>query len=169
MNKQEFFLLIPAIIYGVAVVDLMKIFQHRKNYWEVIIWGIYIFMSIVFMWTELFEKLGNLTTDIKNFFLIIIQSIVMAQVVSVITPEEKDIDTEYYFLSQRRRFFLLLAGLGTMNILMELVVFDDGRPSWMRPIFIILSLICAFIDKIWLRTSIWLFLFVTGLYIIFGS
>ena len=34
MQKQEFFLLIPAIIYGVALIDLLKVFGNNKIYWE---------------------------------------------------------------------------------------------------------------------------------------
>ena len=49
MDKQEFFLLIPAIIYGVAIVDLLKIFGHKKNYIEMMGWGIYLMMPVIFL------------------------------------------------------------------------------------------------------------------------
>ena len=35
MSKSEFILLIPGIIYGVALVDLLKVFRHKNTYWEI--------------------------------------------------------------------------------------------------------------------------------------
>ena len=98
MDKQEFLLLIPAIIYGVAIVDLMKIFQNKKNYWETVLWGIYMFVIIVFAWTELYQKLNVITDDIKSFFLVIIQSVVYAQAIRVLTPEERMMIQKAIFL-----------------------------------------------------------------------
>ena len=79
MDKQEFLLLIPAIIYGVAIVDLLKIFSHRKNYFEVVGWGVFVLMLVVFSWMELYQKLELITGDNLSFFLIIIQSILFSQ------------------------------------------------------------------------------------------
>lgn len=168
MDKQEFFLLIPAIIYGVAIVDLMKIFQHKKNYWEVVLWGVYLFVIIVFMWTEIYEKLDAFTADIKSFFLIIIQAILYSQAVKVITPEEKDVDTKRYFLANRRKFFLITAAIVIMNVIVQYLVFDDHRDPWVRPIALGMVLLCAFIDHKWLRTAIWAFFSVVSVLIIFG-
>jgi hypothetical protein len=36
VEKQEFFLLMPAIIYGVALIDLLKVFGDKKIYWELL-------------------------------------------------------------------------------------------------------------------------------------
>ena len=108
MSKQEFFLLIPAIIYGVAIVDLLKIFNHRKNYIEMMGWGIFVMMSVIFSWIELFNKLEVITNDNINFFLIIGNAILFARIAAVITPEEKDADTKSYFgiYFNRSRIFL---------------------------------------------------------------
>lgn len=167
MDKAEFFLLIPAIIYGVAILDLIKIFQHKKNYWETIIWGVYLFMTIVFLWTELFQKLQVMTQDIKSFFLIIIQTLVIAQLVAVITPEEKSTDTETYFNDNRKLFFLLMALAVVMNFVVQFLVFDDQRPSWIRPLSFVLVLVCAFWNNRIARTAIWTILFLVGLVMIF--
>ena len=57
MEKQEFLLLIPAIIYGVAIVDLLKIFQHKIRYWELIAWGLLLMVLVINIWIELYQKL----------------------------------------------------------------------------------------------------------------
>ncbi len=169
MEKQEFFLLIPAIIYGVAMVDLLKIFQHKKSYWEVVSWGILLFMIIINSWIELYQKLGSFVDNNINFYLIIGQAIMYAQTAYVITPEEKDADTKQYFHSVKKLFFLLLAGTIIVNVIIRYAVFDDDRAIWLRPLAVVLLLICAYVDKLWVRTIILTFVFTLAMLVIFSD
>ena len=159
--------MIPAIIYGVAFIDLLKIIQHKKNYWEVVTWGVYMFLLIIFVWTELYQKLETITDNNLNFLLIIVQAVLFTRAVHIITPEEKDIDTKKYFSDNRKLFFLTLLALVVVNVAIEKIVFDDQRVVWMRPTSFISVLICAFVDKRWLRTSIWIFFMVILIYYMF--
>ncbi len=169
MDKQEFFLLIPAIIYGVAIVDLLKIFRHKKTYWEVLVWGLLLMIIIINTWTELYQKLEHLVENSLHFFIIIAQAILYAQAANVITPEEMHIDTRKYFFSIRRTFFLILGSTTLMNLLVNYFVFADDREMWIRPTAFALILICAFVDKVWIRTAIWAFFTVLSIFLIFLS
>lgn len=151
MDKQEFFLLIPAIIYGVAIVDLLKIFGHKKNYIEMVGWGLFVMMAVIFSWIELYNKLEVITSNNISFFFIIIQAIIFAKVAAIITPEEKDVDTKEYYFNVRRTFFLLLSGMTAYGILIQYFVYDDHSPSWLRPLVIVFYIICGFSSKYWLR------------------
>lgn len=162
MDKQEFFLLIPAIIYGVAIVDLLKIFSHRRNYLELVGWGIFVMMAVIFSWIELYNKLGLITSDNISFFFIIIQAIIFAKIAALITPEEKDIDTKEYFFNVRKLFFLLLSAMAVYGIIMQYFVYDDHSPSWLRPLAIVFYLICGFSNNYWLR------IITLGVSLIFG-
>ena len=64
MSKSEFILLIPGIIYGVAMVDLLKIFRHSKRYWESVAWGIAMFLNLIVSWYELYDKLEIISSNI---------------------------------------------------------------------------------------------------------
>ena len=75
MDRQEFFLLIPAILYGVSIVDLLKIFTHKKNYIEMVGWGLFMMLAVIYTWIDLFNKLPIVTSNNLNYFLIIIQAI----------------------------------------------------------------------------------------------
>jgi len=108
MDKQEFLLLIPAIVYGVAIVDLLKIFSHKKNYIELVGWGLFVITLVIFSWIELYNKLEVITGSNLSFFLIIGQSILLAKIAGVITPENSDTDTKQYFFKVRKTFFWLL-------------------------------------------------------------
>ena len=102
MDQQEFLLLIPGIIYGVAIVDLLKIVRHKINYWEVVFWGILLMINIINHWMELYQKLDALVASHVNFYLIIGQAMLYAQAANVITPDDKDSDTKQYFFQGKK-------------------------------------------------------------------
>ena len=166
MDKQEFLLLIPGIIYGVAIVDLLKIVQHKYNYWEVIFWGVMLLITIIKHWIDLYQKLEVLVDNNINFFLIIGQAMVYAQAANVITPDHKDSDTKEYFFRIRNAFFLIIVGSIVLNIILQFVVFDDHK-LLIRITGIPLMLACAFIDRIWLRSIVGFYLMILALFNIF--
>jgi hypothetical protein len=153
MDRQEFFLLIPAIIYGVAIIDLLKVFYHDKNYIEVVGWGIFIMMTVIFAWLELFNKLQTVTSNNLSFFLIIGQAIFYAKISSLITPEAKDVDTKAYFMSVRRTLFLLISIITLYGIFLQYFLYQDNTPSWVRAIAIVIFLITGYSNKYWVRLS----------------
>jgi hypothetical protein len=136
MDKQEFLLLIPAIVYGVAIVDLLKIFSHKKNYIELVGWGLFVITLVIFSWIELYNKLEVITGSNLSFFLIIGQSILLAKIAGVITPENDDTDTKQYFFKVRKTFFWLLTISFVYGVLLSYFLFDDHSPSWLRPVAI---------------------------------
>ena len=166
MEKQEFLLLIPAIVFGVAIVDLLKLFSHKKSYFELVGWGVFLMLSIVSTWMRLFEKLDVVSSSNLLFILIIAQAMLYARAANIITPEEKHVDTKAYFFSIIKPFFILFAVIAFFNMLMQYFVFDDHQSGWIRPAGIVLALICAYVDKVWVRTTImafFLFIAVTSL------
>ena len=67
MGKSEFILLIPGIIYGVALVDLLKIFRHKNTYWETTAWGIAMIINLIVSWFNLYDKLDMIGSSISLF------------------------------------------------------------------------------------------------------
>ena len=153
MEKQEFFLLLPAIIYGVALVDLLKVFKGRKTYWEVVAWGSVFMVYIVIIWLELWAKLDIVATDKWFFILTILKAILLAQIAGIITPEAKDTNTKNYFLSVRVQFFLMVSALVMFNIFLQEFFYNDHRPWTIRVAILSLSLSCVFFNKAWIRIT----------------
>ena len=151
MDKQEFLLLIPAIVYGVAIVDLLKIFSHKKNYLELVGWGLFVITLVIFSWIEVYNKLEVITGSNLSFFLIIGQSILLAKIAGVITPEDKDTDTKQYFLEVRKTFFWLLTISFVYGVLLTYFLYDNHSISWLRLTAIAIYLISAYTNKYWLR------------------
>ena len=167
MEKQEFLLLVPAIVFGAAIVDLLKVFQSRKGYYELIGWGAYMLLAISWLWYETFDKLDTVIVNKSGYFLIIIQAILYAAAAHTITPEEKDIDTKEYFLSIKKSFFIILTLIVGLLLFFQYAVYDDQHIAWIRMLAIPLFLSCAFIDNAWLRNGVLLFFCVIKFYTIF--
>ena len=132
-----------------------------------ILWGIYMFLVVVYGWSSLFQKLGSITHSNANFFLIIFQSIVYAQAISILTPRENDIDTKEYFMEIRQKFFLASALIAITNIIVQVTVYDDHQIPWLRPLALVGLFAAAFIDKIWIRTTVWAVFFTLATMVIF--
>lgn len=162
MAKQEFLLLIPAIIFGVAIVDLLKLFSHKKTYFELMGWGIFLLMAIINLWINLYEKLDVITSGNLMFLLIIVQAMLYARAANIITPEEKDVDTKKYFLSNYKSFFYLLVAISIVNSLLRYFVYDDNQAIWVRPLAIVLALICIVFNRVWVRTPIMIVFLILG-------
>lgn len=169
MEKQEFFLLIPAIIYGVAIVDLLKVFGHKKNYFELVGWGIFCMVAVVFSWTELYDRLDEVVEAKSNFYVLIVQAIIIARIATIITPEEKHVDTKKYFYSIYKKFFLFLALSAFINMLSQYFIYNDNSPLWIRPLLISLMLVCAYNNKVWIRTTVLTFVMIIAVIRIFSD
>lgn len=150
MQKQEFILLIPGIIYGVAIVDLLKVFK-QKMYLELLGWSVFAFLVIIQHWLFLYSKLDIIAEENINFLLIILHSILLAKATMVLTPEENDIDTEAYFESIRKPFFILVIVLTIFTIFNQFYLYDDNRPVWWRLMGIGLFVIMIFTKRKWIR------------------
>lgn len=157
MEKQEFLLLIPAIVFGVAIVDLLKLFSHKKTYFELVGWGIFLMLAIIAVWMRLFEKLEVVSSSNLLFLLIIGQAMMYARAANIITPEEKHLDTKAYFFSIQKSFFILFAVIAFFNLLMQYFVYNDHQSEWVRPVGIVLALVCAFAKSVWVRSAIMVF------------
>ena len=127
MSKSEFILLIPGIIYGVALVDLLKIFRHKSTYWEVVSWGIIMIINLIVSWFTLYDKLEIISNSILLFTVYIISPLLFAQAIFVLTPEEENKDTKAYFLKSNRQFFILLLGFIIMNNILSFFIAENCK------------------------------------------
>ena len=168
MDKQEFLLLIPGIIYGVAIVDLLKIVRHKVNYWEVVFWGTLLLINIINHWMELYQKLEAIVDNHLNFFLIIGQAMLYAKASGVITPDDEDKDTKAYFFQIRKSFFIIMALAIILNILLQFIVIDDERLP-LRITGIVLMLACVFVNKLRVRTAVAIYVVFLAIRVIFLS
>ncbi len=144
-------------MFGVAIVDLLKLFSHKKTYFELVGWGIFLMLVIISTWMKLFEKLDVVVSSNLLFLVIIAQAMLYARAANIITPEEKHVDTKKYFFSIYKSFFILFAVIAFFNILMQYFVYNDHQSVWYRPLGIVLALVCVYVNRVWVRTLIMVF------------
>jgi len=127
-------------------------------------------MAIVNLWIQLYDKLAFVTSDNYMFILIILQAMLYARSANVITPEEKDVDTKEYFFRIYKQYFYLMAAIATINTLMRYFIYDDQQAVWLRPLIVVFAFLCALVNRVWLRTSILIFLLIIGILVLmFGA
>ena len=162
MSKPEFILLIPGIVYGVALVDLLKIFRHKQTYWEVVGWGIALFFNLIVSWFGLYDKLEIISSNIVYFTVYLISPLLFAQSVFVLTPEEADTDTRKYFFANQRTFFIIYTCFMVSNAILALFIEENVIFQYMRGIAFLPFILVIFWPKKILR------IFILGLYLVFA-
>lgn len=163
MSKSEFLLLIPGLIYGVGLVELMRILN-RKMYWEIIAWSLVMFFSLIVQWFGLYDRLEFLTLDIGIFTLLLINPLLFTRTCHSLTPNEDVVDTEMYFKNERPLFFVLLALSLTSSLVLQYILLDDGLGKF-RIIGLPLVIACIFIHEKWIRVVAFLFFLAMGAFI----
>ena len=143
MSKQEFILLIPAIVYGVAIVELLKSFK-VTNYWELIYTGTWLMLNSIILWLTLFNQLDFLIDNNINLLLVLLQAILFAKSAEMLTPEEKDTDTKVYYEGVIRYVILLQVFVFMIAGINEILIFDDRQNYIVRPVAIALGIIAVF-------------------------
>jgi hypothetical protein len=169
MNKSEFILLIPGIIYGVALVDLLKIFRHKNTYWEVTGWGVIMIINLIVSWFSLYDKLEVISGNILLFTVYLVSPLLFAQAVFVLTPEEEDTDTKAYFMKTNRLFFILLLGLIVVNQTLLFFLAEDSAFMIMRTIIAFPFIAIIIWQKKWMRQMALLLYYSFGIYIYIQS
>ena len=167
MSKQEFILLIPAIVYGVAIVDLLKAFK-LSNYWELIYAGGWLLLNAVILWLSLFNQLDFIVNNNLNLLLVLVQAILFAKSAEMLTPEEKDKDTRAYYEGVVRYVILLQILVFAIAGLNEILMYDDRQNVYLRPASIVLGLVAVFWPNKFYRRFILIGTGFTSIFVLIG-
>ncbi len=150
MEKQEFLFLIPGIIYGSAIFDLLSIGRAKKLYWESVLWVILLFFSVVVILFSLYEDLNIITSSIINYSIFLASPILFAQACFLLSSADKEADLKVYFLNNRKKFFIVMFSLEVVNIMISYLGINQAIPI-ISLVGLALLLLNVFFDKIYLR------------------
>ncbi|WP_020528616.1 hypothetical protein [Flexithrix dorotheae] len=153
MSKEEFYSIMPILLYGIAVGDLVMHFKdyfHRKKpYWPHIVTGLLFLELAFFNFYMLFyhdlPKHENYFFFLKN----LITPILFLLTVAVYTPNNET-DAKTYFHAHIRIVFCLFAAFILSHFVIEA---NSNIFSLARLIGVILSLCFAFTEKL---TFLWM-------------
>lgn len=150
MDKEEFLFLIPGVLYGIAVFDLLSLVRNKKIYWESILWAALLFFTLVGMLFNLYDDLVLITSNILYYTIFLFSPIFFVQCCYLIAPSDPKADMKSGFEENRKYFFLSLGGVVLINTIVHLIAAQ--REHWIHTIiFLAVFGINAFFNKIYLR------------------
>ena len=117
-------------------------------------WALFMMGAIVALWIDLYDRLDLITNSNLLFLLLIGQAMLYAQASTVLTPEEKHLDTKKYFYSIKRVFFIIITGTILFNFLLNQFVYHNPDRQYIRLFGIVIVGILIFYDRKWLRLTI---------------
>ena len=168
MSKSEFLLLIPGIIYGVGVVDLIKV-TFQKHYWEIYLWAIILFLVFILQWYSLYNAIDQIGESKLSFTLMMVTPLVFTRGCYILTPTESA-ETKTYFIQYRRAFFINLVFMILANgISQYFLVLESDPRALARLFFLPLILVAAYWDNQWYRLVIALLFFIVYAQFFIGS
>ena len=150
MSKSEFLLLIPGLIYGVGVVDLIKV-TFKKHYWEIYAWAIVLFLVLILQWYNFYENIDQAVENKLMFTLMMFSPLIFTRGCYLLTPTD-EMESKAYFLKYRKAFFLNIVALIIANSLLQyfLMAVPDAR-SFGRLLFLPLMIVASYWDNMWFR------------------
>ncbi|MBD79494.1 MAG: hypothetical protein CL840_11305 [Crocinitomicaceae bacterium] len=150
MDKEEFLFLIPGVLYGIAVFDLLSLVRNKKTYWESILWAMLLFFALIAIMFNLYEDLVTITSNIYYYTLFIFSPILFVQCCYLISPTDVEDDMKEVFTTNRKTFFMSLTGVIAVNLLIHVLV--TNKTNYVQSLFFILIFgLSAFYDKVYLR------------------
>ena len=147
-------LLIPGVIYGVGLADLLKAFR-PKVYWEITAMAILLILTLILNWFLFAEKIELAGMNLGLFALTLVTPMLFTRACNVLTPGLDTTDTKEHYLRILKPFFLLLTAHVLFNIIIQTIIQDDGF-NLLRLIVIPLLIVSAFYHKLWMRVMVML-------------
>ncbi|UTW62420.1 hypothetical protein KFE98_20840 [bacterium SCSIO 12741] len=150
MDREEFFFLIPGVLYGIALFDLLSVFRAKKYYWESLAWALILFVSLVGNLFDLYPKLTAISQNLWVYLIYLLSPLMFVHACYVIASQDDKLEQKDRFITYRKSFFGALAGFILINILAQLFVVNDNRLIF-RLIVLAFFVPHLFIDQVKLR------------------
>lgn len=150
MSKTEFLILIPGVLYGIGLADLLKL-SFKKYYFEAYLWGLIMLMVLVLHWFDLFENIGSITDHRGKFLLSLVVPLLYTTTCYNLTPDD---ESKVYFMDNRKKLFLLLASLSLSNTLVQLLYEAPDERLIIKLVIIPFLILAGYWNNLYFRISI---------------
>lgn len=157
MNLTIYMSVIPGIIYGMALVELIRIYRHKSQYWETSLLGVFLFIAIITNRYQLFPVMEELYGNMFIFSLYMFSPIFFMQSCYMLTPDSEHEDLKEHFAKRRKSFFTYVTLFVLGNVIIEFVFGSQGM-LLVRIIGVALFGVNIFIDDIRLRIATYAFM-----------
>lgn len=165
MSKIEFLLLIPGILYGIGLVDLVKL-TFKKHYFEIYLWAFVMISVLVIQWFSLYNNIAVAENSPGIFLVMLIVPLSFAQVCFMLTPDDNS-DSREYWDKNKRGFFISVTILIVLNAFLQFLYPESDSRTFARLIILPFILIAAYWDnRIYRMALIAIFLALYGRFFI---
>ncbi|MEP2024073.1 MAG: hypothetical protein ABJH98_00490 [Reichenbachiella sp.] len=152
MEPQEYFAILPLLVYGIAIAELVSpwriFFEDKKPFIPFILTGIMMLEVAFYNFYQFFSQLENTYQSYFIFLTYLFSPLIFLMAAHVYTPESKaDLDIRDYF---NKRFKLLMILLSIFVASHFVVDFEFGLKLIVRLVFIAVMLTAAFTRWVWL-------------------
>ena len=166
MDDPKTLLLIPGVIYGVGLAELIKAFR-PKVYWEISVMASIMILTLIINWFLFSSRLSVVSENLGLFALTLITPMLFTRACSILSPDAGTQDTRAHYLEKIKPFFLLLAIHTSVNVIIQLLIQDDGF-NILRYVIIPFLFASAFVHRLWLRIITMVIILGTFMYIFIG-
>ena len=152
MDPTEYLAIIPLLIYGIGITDLLgqwKRFFNKEDQFPLYIIYTIILTEVAIYNVVIYIDLVNVLSEQTYFTYLafLLPPILFLMVVNIFTPDEGS-RTEAYFENNTRLMFVLIALFVASHFLYE---FDEKHwQGYMRIVFVVLLLAIALFRKRWM-------------------
>lgn len=168
MDIAKYMAVIPGILYGMALVELIKIYRHKSRYWETNLLGFLLFITIIYDKYKTFPYMNELFSNMAVFTVYLIGPFVFMHLCYTLTPENEEDVAKEHFLGIRRKFFFMLAIFTTFNIMVELLIIHDGM-MYTRFLGVALYALNGLFDWKWLRIFTYILIIIVAGFVYYPS
>ncbi|WP_420582675.1 hypothetical protein [Reichenbachiella sp.] len=152
MQPQEYFAILPLLIYGIAIAELVSpwriFFEDKKPYIPFILTGILMLEVAFHNFYQFFTHLENTFQSYYIFLSYLLSPLVFLMATHVYTPESKEnLDVRIYFQKRFKLLMILLSVFVSSHFIIEVGL---DIKTLVRSLFIAIMLVAAYTRWIWL-------------------
>ncbi|WP_422360419.1 hypothetical protein [Reichenbachiella sp.] len=146
MQPQEYFAILPLLIYGIAIAELVSpwriFFEDKKPYLPFILTGILMLEVAFYNFYQFFTHLENTFQSYYIFLSYLLSPMVFLMAAHVYTPESKEnLDVRVYFQKRFKLLMILLSVFIASHFVIEL---GPDIKTAVRGLFIAILLVAAY-------------------------
>ncbi|PIB36590.1 hypothetical protein BFP72_14860 [Reichenbachiella sp. 5M10] len=113
MQPQEYFSILPLLLYGIAIAELVspwrRFFEDKQPYWPFILTGVALLETAFHNFYQFYSHLDESFQSYGTFLSYLMPPLLFLAISHVFTPEDlKSVDTQKYFKSKYRLLMILL-------------------------------------------------------------
>jgi len=157
MSPFEFVTVLISIILGLGITqimsgiaDLIHQWGRVRLYWPHLLWVVLVFILHIQEWWLLFQLRSIMVWKLPMFLFQVLYPIclfILARILFPMPTEENGTDMKQYYLSNYRKFFIMVIFLSALSAIENLAVHHLGGEGWYTNVALLILLLILALKK----------------------